>query len=111
MCKHLSFFAAEPVITDVEYIPNPRIGESFFIECTFVGIPPPTVVWWKDGAELSEMDNIEIIPTHSSSRLEITDSDAICTSTDFMINGMYECNISNIAGFTSQSFQIKLKGR
>ena len=85
---------------------NPRIGESFFIECTFIGMPPPAVVWRKDGAELSEMDdNIKIVPTDTSSRLEITEA----ISTDF--NGMYECNITNVAGFTSQSFQIELQGQ
>ena len=98
------FFAEEPVIIGVNVTYNPRIGESFFIECTFDGIPTPeSVVWEKDGDELNEIDNnIKIVPTEHSSRLEITQA-------TIMDNGIYECSISNVAGFTSQQFPIKLK--
>lgn len=100
-----SFFSAEPIITDVSFTSDPHIGESLFLECTFNGTPTPRVIWSKDGAELNEMDiNIKIVPTESSSRLEITEA----KSKNF--NGMYVCNISNPAGFTFQVFAIKLKG-
>ena len=99
------YAAAEPVITGVNFTPDPHIGESFFLECAFVGIPPPTVVWSKDGSELTEMDDkTKIVLTDRSSRLEITEA----TSTDF--NGMYECDVSNVAGVTSKSFHIELQG-
>ena len=83
--------------------PNPRIGESFFIECTFNGIPiPQSVVWEKDGDEIDEIEtNIKIVHTTYSSCLKIIQA----TSID---EGIYLCNISNIAGLTYEQIPIKL---
>ena len=93
------------MITGVNRTSDPRIGEPFYLECTFVGIPTPTVVWSKDGIVLNQLDdNIKIIPAENSSRLEITEA------TD-NFNGIYKCNISNIAGFTSKLFHITLEGK
>lgn len=98
------FFAEEPVITGVNFTANPRIGDSFFIECIFNGMPiPESVTWGKDGEELSEIyNNVKIVPTDHSSRLEVTQA-------TIMDNGIYECNISNIAGFASRQFPVKLQ--
>ena len=94
------------MITGVNSTSDPTIGKSFFLECRYVGIPSPSVVWSQNGRVLSEFDeNIKIVPTDSSSHLEIT----LATSTDF--NGKYECNITNVAGFMSQSFYINLQGQ
>ena len=87
----------------MNFTSNPRIGESFFIECAFEGMPIPSAVWGKDGDELNEMDsNIKIVHTANISRLEVI----LATIVD---NGIYECNISNTAGLTSQSFLIHLQ--
>lgn len=81
-----------------------RIGEQFYLECTFIGQPPPEVVWSQNGTILSEtpMNGIKIISNGSSSHLDIH-----ATSMNF--NGDYECFVSNVAGNVSQSFQIQLK--
>ena len=101
------FFAALPIIIGTNITQNPQIGESFFIECNFTGLPIPTVVWKKDGDELDEFndDSIKIICRDNSSYLKIIG--AIDTS----FNGLYECNITNVVGSISQSFQIKLQGQ
>ena len=93
-------FAAEPVIVNVNSTSSPRIGEPLLIECTFDGIPVPSVMWRKDGAELTEKDsNIKIALADHSSHLQIIEA----TSMD---NGTYECDISNIAGNASKSIDI-----
>ena len=74
----------------------------------FNGTPTPNVVWKKDGIVFNETDNSmlcsrEIITTDKSSRLTI----AMATS---LFNGTYQCNISNIAGFSSKSFPVKVQG-
>lgn len=105
------FFAEEPVIVNGSITPdNPRVGKSIVIQCIFDGIPIPQstdVVWGKDGDELSEIDNKNIkivyISTLPSSILEISQATT-------MDSGMYECNISNIAGFASHSFRINVLG-
>ena len=101
----ISLLVVKPEITGVNRTSDPVVGEPFFLECKYTGVPSPNVVWSKDRRVLSELDDtIKIVPTDSSSRLEITQA----TSTDF--SGIYECNISNIAGFASQSFHITIQG-
>ena len=95
----------EPVIIRVNRTSDDdlRIGEQFYLECTFIGQPPPEVVWSQDGIDLSEtMNGIKIISNGSSSRLDID-------ATNMNFNGDYECFVSNVAGNASQSFQIQLK--
>ena len=95
----------EPIIIGVDNTPDDdlHIGEPFYIECTFIGQPPPRVVWSQDGIQLNKTVNgINIISTDSSSRLDVD-------ATSMKFSGEYECSISNVVGNASQSFQINLQ--
>ena len=67
----------------------------------------PTIVWFKDGAEVNETDdtNIQIltIPATRASRIVV-----LAVSTEY--NGEYKCIASNVAGSISTSIQINLQG-
>ena len=99
-----SIFAAKPEIIGVNRTSDPYDGKSFFLECEYIGIPTPSIVWSKDGIELSEQDdNIKIANLMDSySRLQVSEA----SSTD---DGMYECNISNPAGFTAHTFNVTVQ--
>ena len=69
----------------------------------------PTIVWFKDGAEVNETDdsNIQILaipgPATSFSSIGVS-----AVSTEY--NGEYKCIASNVAGSISTSIQINLQG-
>ena len=95
---------ALPVISgeDATPVANLRLGEPFFIECTVDGVPTPSVVWLKNGAELNVADdNIQIVTINArkSSRVEVS-----MATSDFI--GNYTCVARNVAGSNSTSFII-----
>ena len=107
-CLHYFFCVpALPRVVITDLIPNPRVKEPFFIECTVAGIPLPTISWMKDGAPLEGTadDNLRIlaIPIRNASRVEVTVSNV-----DF--NGVYQCLAKNLAGNDSRSLRIELQG-
>ena len=93
-----------PNITVVDFTRNPHLGNSFFIECIYDGTPLPSVIWTKNRTELNEAEdnNIQIISSHQSSRIEISEA-----NTDS--GGEYTCTASNIAGSNSASHLIILQ--
>ena len=85
--------------------PDPEIGQPFYVQCMFTGIPAPQVIWRKDKDVINTTDGYYEITTvpGSSSRLKISKS-----NNEF--NGLYECIVTNIANSVNRSFDIELKG-
>ena len=50
-----------PTIAAVNSTLNPRIGESFFIECIVEGIPAPNITWIKDGVQLEQNEVVALL--------------------------------------------------
>ena len=98
---------AVPKITATEATPNPRIGESFFLECSVDGIPDPTIVWVKEGFPLNtnNFPMVSLLSRPKASRIVVT------KATGIEYSGMYICIASNDAGSVSSSFLIKLQGQ
>ena len=70
------------------------------IQCTFEGLPIPTVVWAHDGNVLSEAPNDTSIATgDTSSTLTIT----MVTAED---SGSYTCMVSNLLGSNMESSML-----
>ena len=89
--------------------PDPQIGQPFYIECMFTGIPAPQVTWRKDQDVINTTDGryeVTTIPT-SSSRLETSAN----LNPNSESNGLYECIVTNNAGSDNTSFVIELKGK
>lgn len=109
--NEITFLLAFPVVVDSERTQQPRIGEDFFVQCTFDGIPRVTVEWMKDGQHLVPTSNIDIVviqrpgSTQVMSMVNIEQAKDSCEETDA---GVYTCTAENDAGSVSQSFRIQL---
>jgi len=94
---------ALPAILD---LPQPMIhteGDHFELVCTFVGTPPPKIVWEKDGNEFLIEEGRRVINSTESSQLMINHlllSDA----------GVYTCSMINVAGTDMRSVRLEVRG-
>ena len=74
------------------------------IQCTFEGVPTPTVVWSRDGTTLNDGSNDITIATD--------DTSSTLTVTTVMANetGNYTCMVSNILGSVTASSLLQIPG-
>ena len=73
------------------------------IQCTFEGLPTPTVVWSHDGTMLTDGSNdITIATSNSSSILTI-----ITAAADD--SGSYTCMVSNLLGSATASSTLQVQ--
>ena len=78
-------------------------GDHFELVCTFVGIPPPEIVWEKNGNEFLVGEGRRVINSTESSQLVINHlllSDA----------GVYTCSVINVAGTDMRSVTLDVRG-
>ena len=81
-----------------------RVNTDHMIQCTFEGVPTPTlVVWSHDGTILTNGSNdITIVTGDSSSTLTIT----TLTADD---SGSYTCMVSNLLGSVTASSTLQVQ--
>ena len=74
------------------------------IQCTFEGVPTPTVVWSHDGTTLNDgSDDITMATDDTSSTLTVTTVMANET-------GNYICMVSNLLGSVTASSLLQIPG-
>ena len=73
-------------------------------ECTVIGVPEPTIRWYKDWQPLAESDRIKIL-WESPERATLFINGAIVKDT-----GLYSCSASNLAGHASISAMLHIEG-
>jgi hemicentin len=75
------------------------VNNPVVIDCSADGIPPPEIVWYKDGREIipDQIRDIRILP--SGRRLEIS-------SADLTDAGKYKCVARNAAGKVERDFEL-----
>ena len=79
------------------------VDTDHIIQCTFEGVPTPTVVWSRDGNVLTDGSNdITIATGDSSSTLTIT----TLTADD---SGSYTCMVSNLLGNDTASSTLQVQ--
>ena len=79
------------------------VDTDHMIQCTFEGVPTPTVVWSHDGTILTNGSNDTTIATgDSSSTLTIT----TLTADD---SGSYTCMASNLLGSVTASSTLQVQ--
>ncbi len=94
--------AAAPVVTSLRRTPS---SSQFTLICSSTTSPATTVVWTKDGTNLTADGTLyqssQVVTDRSSSTY-----DNILTSTE-IIEGNYTCTVSNLFGSSSRSVEIK----
>ena len=79
------------------------VNMDHMIQCSFEGLPTPTVVWSHDGNMLNDSSNdITIATGNSSSMLTIT----TLTADD---SGSYTCMVSNLLGAVTASSTLQVQ--
>eukprot|EP00079_Xenopus_tropicalis_P024320 XP_012816895.1 PREDICTED: hemicentin-1 [Xenopus tropicalis] len=81
--------------TDLSFTVNGEIN----LECDARGIPPPTIIWYKDGEPLLPSPYVTYI--QKGKYLRITESQI----TD---GGTYTCSVTNVAGQTEKNYSVDI---
>lgn len=80
-------------------------GDAVEIVCEAEGVPAPTVVWTKDGAELIPTDDDDdgrvLVSRNRIELRSIARGDA----------GLYACRWQNVAGAVSHHVKLVIRGR
>ncbi|XP_018338023.1 PREDICTED: titin-like isoform X4 [Trachymyrmex septentrionalis] len=77
-------------------------GTDVVLEGTIDGFPQPTILWSKNGQELTLKDNIKISYAHNHVKLELKNVNAKDA-------GRYTCTVSNDVGTTSSTADLVVK--
>jgi hypothetical protein len=71
--------------------------KKFF--CEVIGVPRPSVTWYKDDVELQENDKLSLISDGSLVLRDVTE----------IIDGMYTCLATNFEGEARSSLDIRVR--
>ena len=102
---HIFYLATDPptILTSSPANSEASVDTDHMIQCTFDGVPTPTVVWLHDGTMLTDGSNdITIATGDSSSTLTIT----TLTADD---SGSYTCMVSNLLGTVTASSTLQVQ--
>ncbi|XP_049335709.1 hemicentin-1 isoform X1 [Astyanax mexicanus] len=76
-----------------------RVGNSVTLECQSNAVPPPTIMWYKNGRLLTETANLRI---HNEGQiLELK-------GTEVSDTGQYVCKATNVAGQVDKNFHLNI---
>ena len=120
--SYICLFPVVPVILSVfpmanqtSYVVNET--ERVVFECSAVGIPAPTITWYRDGVEV--MDNRVVIPEPMSMDYVRMDGQTVVRVTRILQfedtadadSGTYTCNATNNAGEDEMEFELVVQSK
>ncbi|XP_028823701.1 hemicentin-1 isoform X1 [Denticeps clupeoides] len=76
-----------------------RVGSSASLECETNAVPPPTIMWYKNGRPVTETTNLRVLA--NGQRLELRGAEVSDT-------GQYICKATNIAGQVDKNFHLNI---
>uniref|UniRef100_A0A8C8RXS5 Hemicentin 1 n=1 Tax=Pelusios castaneus TaxID=367368 RepID=A0A8C8RXS5_9SAUR len=82
---------------------NETISNPVTFACDATGIPPPTLIWLKNGKPIENSDSLEIHILSGGSKLQIARSQHSDT-------GTYTCLASNVEGKAQKSYLLSIQG-
>ncbi|XP_036007122.1 titin-like [Fundulus heteroclitus] len=93
--------SAKPVINLLTNTFSVKVGNDLKIDVPFRGVPPPTVVWNKEGNVLKETSRVNVQTSESASQLCIKDAARFDA-------GAYEAILTNAVGTTSAEIFVNV---
>ncbi|XP_061594740.1 hemicentin-1 [Cololabis saira] len=78
---------------------NVLLGRSVTLECESNAVPPPTIIWYKNGRAVTESANLRVLA--DGRILEIKSSEVSDT-------GQYVCTATNVAGQVDKNFHLNI---
>ncbi|XP_038155812.1 titin-like [Cyprinodon tularosa] len=93
--------SAKPVISLLANTFNVKVGNDLKIDVPFKGMPPPSIVWNKEGSMLKETSRVNVQSAESASQLCIKDATRLDA-------GAYEVILTNAVGTTSADIFVNV---
>jgi len=84
-------------VENVEVIEN----HTTYLMCNVHGIPPPTVMWFRDNVPLFDVPYTNLRELNGGQQLELRN----VRSSD---EAVYKCQANNVAGQQSKSFKLRI---
>uniref|UniRef100_A0A3P9M5Z2 Hemicentin 1 n=1 Tax=Oryzias latipes TaxID=8090 RepID=A0A3P9M5Z2_ORYLA len=84
---------------DAPVVVNALVGKSITLECESNAVPPPNIIWYKNGRVLTESANLQILA--EGQILKIKTSEVSDT-------GQYVCIATNVAGQVDKNFHLNI---
>ncbi|XP_023810079.1 hemicentin-1 isoform X2 [Oryzias latipes] len=84
---------------DAPVVVNALVGKSITLQCESNAVPPPNIIWYKNGRVLTESANLQILA--EGQILKIKTSEVSDT-------GQYVCIATNVAGQVDKNFHLNI---
>ncbi|KAK2540204.1 Hmcn1 [Columba guinea] len=99
---HLNVYVPPTIEGPEEESVNETISNPVTFVCDATGIPPPTLVWLKDGKPIENSDSLEVHILSGGSKLQIARS-------QLLDSGTYTCIASNVEGKAQKSYMLSIQ--
>ncbi|OPJ77524.1 hemicentin-1 isoform B [Patagioenas fasciata monilis] len=99
---HLNVYVPPTIEGPEEESVNETISNPVTFVCDATGIPPPTLVWLKDGKPIENSDSLEVHILSGGSKLQIARS-------QLLDSGTYTCIASNVEGKAQKSYVLSIQ--
>ena len=107
-----------PDLTQLNYTVN--MGDPVTFQCVATGIPPPSITWFRNGTELSNIVNSRLAFNNPSDPILLADTMVYEVTRTLTLNmsedgdsGGYECRASNDAtpGLDTEPFELIVQSK
>ncbi|XP_071607415.1 hemicentin-1 isoform X1 [Heliangelus exortis] len=99
---HLNVYVPPNIEGPEQELVNETISNPVTFVCDATGIPPPTIVWLKNGKPMENSDSLEVHVLSGGSKLQIAHS-------QLLDSGTYTCIASNIEGEAQKSYVLSVQ--
>ncbi|XP_072199268.1 hemicentin-1 isoform X3 [Excalfactoria chinensis] len=99
---HLNVYVPPNIEGSEEELIVETISNPVAFMCDATGIPPPTLVWLKNGKPLENSDHLQLHVLSGGSKLQIARS-------QLLDSGTYTCVASNVEGQAQKSFVLSIQ--
>ncbi|XP_064928861.1 hemicentin-1 isoform X2 [Columba livia] len=99
---HLNVYVPPTIEGPEEESVNETISNPVTFVCDATGIPPPTLVWLKDGKPIENSDSLEVHILSGGSKLQIARS-------QLLDSGTYTCIASNVEGKAQKTYMLSIQ--
>ncbi|XP_065505206.1 hemicentin-1 isoform X3 [Caloenas nicobarica] len=99
---HLNVYVPPTIEGPEQESVNETISNPVTFVCDATGIPPPTLVWLKDGKPIENSDSLDVHILSGGSKLQIARS-------QLLDSGTYMCIASNVEGKAQKSYVLSIQ--
>ena len=79
------------------------VNGTITIKCPASGVPPPIILWYKDGQELDVLEDRNL-------DIRVGGTELVIRRADIVDSGQYMCVATNPAGEAADTYQLNVQG-